>query len=340
MKNRNKLVTSLIIGASIVASFGTAFALYENFEDDGKINIDIGSVDSHTDSKNFVKYTLGDAEFYKDSALENSVGSDKLSPDLNVVYVKVPLGFEYNENCTVAQQESMIGRFSSTVTINNALIGKGVVVSANLTGYGDKTTYFTTNKTINLYKTNGVLGSEVSSVSSFIDTAITASGISCVFKLDFSAAIKADTYISSGLTELTKAFDISLSWVPYSSSLEDFDTNLKPSAYIRGDNSDWQSLEDYQMVPNMEHEANEVEWKYKLLKGFTSIKVFDELDTVINNYGWIPLRGYGEDSGLTCETGGNAILDKDTSYDIFYVRNANPDSGGKRGFWVNKSAKQ
>lgn len=340
MKNKNKLVTSLIIGTSIVASFGTAFALYENFEDNGKINIDIGTVDNHTDSKDSVKYTLGTAEFYKDSALANSVGSDKLSPDLNVVYVKVPLGFEYNENCTVAQQESMIGRFSSTVTIDNALVGKGVVVSANLTGYGDETTYFTTNKTIDLYNTNGKLGSEVSSVSSFIDTAITASGISCVFKLDFSAAIKADTYITSGLTELTKAFSISLSWVPYSSSLEEFDVNLQPTAYIRGDNSDWQSLEDYQMVPNIGHKGNEVEWKYKLLKGFTSMKVFDELDTVINDNGWIPLRGYGDDSGLTCETGGNATLNKDTSYDIFYVRNADPDENGKRGFWVNKSAIQ
>lgn len=340
MKNKNKLVASLIIGASIVASFGTAFALYQNFEDDGKINIDIGTVDSHTDSKDAVTYTLGAAEFYKDSTLENSVGSEKLSPDLNIVYVKVPLGFKYNDGSTVAQQESMIGRFTSTVTIDNALIGKGVKVSANLTGYGETTTYFTTNKTIDLYKSNGTLGAEVSSVSGHVDTAVTASGISCVFKLDFSAAIKAEDYITSGLTEIEKAFNISLSWVPYSSTLSDFDKNLTPTAYIRGDNSDRQSLEDYQMVPNIEHEGDEVEWKYKLLKGFTSMKVFDSLDTVINDNGWVPLRGYDATSGLTCELGGNATLNKETSYDIFYVRNANADREGRRGFWVNKSSVQ
>lgn len=340
MKNKNKLVASLVIGASIVASFGTAFALYENATNGGKIDIGIGSVESHVDSDDKVTYIIGATKLYKDEALETEVAStDKLSPDFNKVYLSIPLSFEYAENNkTASAQDTVLGRFSTTVTIDDKLAGKGVVAHASLKGYkkanadgAEQVTYFTENKMSDFF--NSTFGESEKTITKFIDTAVDKSSISCVMTLDFSTVLTADTFLD--LSEIEKAFSVSLSWSGYSSTYTDFDSNLVPTAYIRGDKSDWNSYEDYQMVPNINAAYNIVEWNYKLLKGFSKIKVYDENETVLGSK-WIYCKGVADNSGASIDSDSNAVLDKEKEYHVYYTRNETTD--GKKGFYVGVDA--
>ncbi len=333
MKKYNKLVISLVLGASVVATFGTAYALYTNKVNAKDYTIGIGSVESHTDSTDEVTYKLGTVKAYKADTLADTdaINADtKLSPEVNKVYLKVPLTFEYGKTETTSAQDSVVGRFKVDVTVDEkiAKITDGAKVEAKLVGYqqnGNTDTYFTANKLSNFF--TGTFSSEKKTLSGFIDTAVDKTSIYSVITLDFSTAFNDTNYLN--VAELTSAFSVSLSWSAYSTSMEDFDTNLIPSAYVRGDKSDWKSLEDYAMVPNINAQYDIVEWQYKLLKGFSKIKVFDANETKLNDNGWIKCKYV---DGATKESDGNATLDKTKSYTVYYTRNE--DVTDKQGFSV------
>ena len=340
MKKYNKLVVSLVLGASVVATFGTAFALYKNVEGAKDYSIGIGSVQSHTDSDDNVTYKIGTLAAYKDDALSNAYGeNEKLSPDSSKVYLKVPLSFEYKKTETTSAQETAVGRFSVSVTVNDkiAAITDGAKVEAKLVGYNkvtkdgsEQVTYFTSHKLDNFV--TGTFGSDKKTITGFIDTAVDASSIYCVVTLDFSSACStADNYLA--VAEVEKAFTASLSWSPYDASkMSDFDTNLIPSAYVRGDKSDWKSYSDYQMVPNINAAYDIVEWHYKLLKDFSKIKVYDANETVLSGGGWIKAK-----DGVATDSEGNATLNKDKSYNVYYTRNETYTY--KQGFYVEVASK-
>lgn len=333
MKKYNKLVVSLVLGASVVATFGTAFALYKNVEGAKDYSIGIGSVQSHTDSDDNVNYLIGTLAAYKDESLTTAYGTtDKLTPDNSKVYLKVPLSFEYTQSNTTSAQETALGRFSVSVTVDDkiAAIENGAKVEAKLVGYTkneNEVTYFTENKLSNFI--SKTFSNDSKTIDGFIDTAVDASSIYCVVTLDFSTACStADNYLK--VAEIQNAFSASLTWKPYDKAMTDFDTNLIPTAYIRGDASDWKSYADYQMVPNINAKYNIVEWKYKLLKGFSKIKVYDENETKLTDK-WIKAK-----TGVTTDSQGNAVLDKDTSYNIYYTRNET--YADKQGFYVESAS--
>ena len=343
MKKYNKLVVSLVLGASVVATFGTAFALYKNVEGAKDYSIGIGSVQSHTDSSDLVTYKIGTLGAYSDDTLTKELTKDdKLSPDVNKVYLKVPLSFEYSENLTQASaQNSVVGRFSVTVNVEDSLAKAGAKVSANLKGYDynprekkSVTTYFTKNKMDDFFNTT--YSETVTSVTKYIDTAIDASSIYCVVTLDFSSALTKENYLN--YAEITKAFDVSLSWSAYNSStISDFESDMKPNAYVIGDLTDWKDFEDYALVPNIwSSKTDYVEWQYEILKGFSLIKVHDlgtsETDKFISCRGTNSKTASQVDDGYGAY---NAKLNKDNGYTIYYVRNASGGVENPKGFWVN-----
>jgi hypothetical protein len=336
MKKMNKFVLGLAFTSIIVGSFGTAFALYKNTTNASDMSIGIGTVQSHTESTDNVTYKIGTTEMYSNEALTTKIESNaKLSPDLNKVYVKVPLSFEYGETKTTSKQDTALGRFKVKVEINESIAKKGATVGASLKGYSKATvdnaeydTYFTKNKMSDFFATT--YSETTTSVEKHIDTAVDASNIYCVITIDLSTALSESNFYD--VAEISNAFTVTLNWGGYDSSYTDFDSNLVPTAYIRGDLSDWKNLEDYQMVPNINAAYDIVEWKYKLLKGFSKIKVYDSSETQLSTNGWIPCRGVDKDSGATKETDGNATLDKEKSYDIYYTRNETYTD--KQGFYV------
>ena len=353
MNKKNKILLGIALTSGVVASFSTAYALYENKTNASDFSIGIGSIASHTDSKDNVTYKFGEIKTYSNEGLTTELGTTKLSPKQNKVYIKVPLSFEYGETQTTSPQNSALGRFSVTVDIENKLAYCGAKVSAQLKGYskgkgddGDdgslQETYFTTNKMIDFFgttysyqKDGNTVGnindveSGYTSVTKFIDTAVDAKNIYCVITIDFSSGLKDDCFFD--LADITNAYKVTLNWGQYKDTYSDFDSDLIPTAYVRGDLSSWKDLADYQMVPNINKAYNIVEWEYKLLKGFSKIKVHDSRETTLSST-WIPCRGFDNGAGVSKDSVGNAILDKSKSYHIYYTRNETYSN--KQGFYV------
>lgn len=357
MKKVNKLVLSLVLGVGVVGAFSASYALYQNKTSAQDFSIGIGEVQSYTDSNDTITYSVGTVAFkkYSSDKLVDWGDSDLLSPDLNKIVVQVPLSFKYsNSLSTAAPQDYALGRLSVSASINEN-IPFGTKVSAKLVGYSkagdskDQATYFTEYKMSNFLGTKGSDGkypSDVtfsskgaSAITGYIDTAIDASNIYCQIEYDFSSSITANNFYD--LAELDKAFEVSVTWNGYKSvydgeehdgtTYEAFDANLKPDAFIRGDLSNWEDFDDYRMVPNINHAGTDVEWMYKLLKGFSQIKVYDESSNTTNK--WIGCRGTNSKS-VSFSSDFNAVLTKKNSYNIYYVRNATSD----KGFWVDATS--
>lgn len=329
--------------------------MYQNKTGAQDFSIGIGEVQSYTESDDTITYSVGTVAFKKydsDGTLKGWDKNDLLSPDLNKIVVQVPLSFKYSDNLVAAApQDYALGRLSVSASINENIPG-GTMVSAKLVGYSkagdnkDQATYFTTNKMGNFLGTKGanekypenVTFSEkgASAITGYIDTAIDATNIYCQIEYDFSSSITANNFFD--LAELDKAFEVSVTWNGYKSvydgedhdgkTYEAFDTNLKPDAFIRGDLSNWEDFDDYRMVPNINHAGTDVEWMYKLLKGFSQIKVYDGSSNTTNK--WIGCRGTNSKS-VSFSSDFNAVLTKENSYNIYYVRNATSD----KGFWVD-----
>lgn len=350
MKKMNKFIVAASLTAGVVGCFGAAFALYKKAE--SPLNIGIGKVTTHGDSTAVINYSFGDGvTAYKDETLKNTISlkDNVISPEINKVYLKVPLQFKYTtEDANFTSQGTTVGRFSVTVDINEKVRTAGdVVVGAKLCGYTQNSdgldTYFNTVKSGEFFDTTFNKDTK-KAVTKYIDTAVDKTSIYCVISIDMSAAMTDDNYKYYDLVNELKtgnAFDVSLNWEGYKSTLTDFDTKLVPNAYVRGDYSDWGIREGYQMVPNIKGRVNigsddnnwewGVEWTYKILKNFSVIKVYDESDTLVNDSGWVYCRGVKEGSGATKEDNGNATLDSTKTYDIYYKRNCQKGTG----FWVD-----
>ena len=352
MKKVNKLVLSLVLGVGVVGAFSASYALYQNKTSAQDFSIGIGEVKSYTDSEDTITYSVGTVAFkkYSSDELVDWGDSDLLSPDLNKIVVQVPLSFKYSANLTAAAaQDYALGRLSVSASVNEN-IPEGTKVSAKLVGYSkagdnkDQATYFTENKMSNFLGTKGsdekypsdvtFSSKGASAITGYIDTAIDTSNIYCQIEYDFSASITANNFFD--LAELDKAFEVSVTWNGYKSeydgtTYEAFDTNLKPDAFIRGDLSNWEDFDDYRMVPNINHAGTDVEWMYKLLKGFSQIKVYDGSSKTANK--WIGCRGTNSKS-VSFSSDFNAVLTKENSYNIYYVRNATSD----KGFWVDATS--
>ncbi len=361
MKKTNKFILGAALTSGVIACFGSAFALYKKLGND--VSIGIGSVKSHTDSSDVVTYKIGTPTVYKNSALGTDdvidLATAKLSPELNKLYVKVPLSFEYGTNLTTSAQDTAVGHLNVKVDIDSAIAAKGTTVTANLTGYKKENdtadTYFTKSKMDNFFATADystlTAGADgFVSQSGYIDTAVDASSISCLITIDMSSALTDDNFL--GLAEITKAFNVTINWSPYQTEAyatgESWtDAKLAPTAFVRGDRSDWQTMEDYRMVPNINAAKSKtvengteylVEWKYTLLKDFSTIKVYDSSETVLkDDAGWIYCRaGTYNAAGTPVDvSGGNAKLDKNSSYNVYYVRDQvyNADYN-QQGFYV------
>lgn len=359
MKKTNKFILGAALTSGVIACFGSAFALYKKLGTD--VSIGIGSVKSHTDSSDIVTYKIGTPTTYKNSTLDDDDVIDlttaKLSPELNKLYVKVPLSFEYGTNLTTSAQDTAVGHLNVKVDIDSAIAAKGTKVTANLLGYSstDGDTYFTKSKMDNFFATadySTLTAGEDGFVSQsgYIDTAVDASSISCLITIDMSSALTDDNFLD--LAEITKAFNVTINWSPYQteaySTGESWtDAKLAPTAFVRGDRSDWQTMEDYRMVPNIDAAKSKtvdgatdylVEWKYTLLKDFSTIKVYDSSESVLkDDGGWIYCRGgtYDEAGTAVDVTGGNAKLDKNSSYNVYYTRDQvyNADYN-QQGFYV------
>ena len=346
MKKKNKFLLGAAFACGVVASFGSAYALYLNNSSAGDISIGIGSVATHTDSTtDTLTYSIGDVVAYKDSVADGNaieLSTAKLSPSLNKVVLKAPLSFSYSYSANVksaSAQDYAVARVSVNVTIDKTLAAiktekdnaDTVKVSAQLAGYqkasvtnnGTTTledTYFTTNKVADFISSTTSADDSGNTVySGTLDTAIDASSIYCLITIDMSSTITAANFLS--LAEITSAFKVTLDLGSFDTSATD--ANLTPSAYIRGDRSDWKSFTDYRMVPNVNHAGNEVEWTYKLLNGFSMIKVYDENNT---SGAWVSCRGTNA-TGCTAQSDGNASLKNNRSYDVYYTRNAASNPG-------------
>lgn len=341
MNKKTKLALGTALTCGVIATFGSAFALYKNAEE--PIKIGIGSVSGHTDSKDNVTYKIGEITAYQNDYTGDStkdvtveLADKKLSPDLNKIVLKAPLSFEYDSSFNGSKQDYAVGRVSVTVKIDSKIIEKGVSVTANLGGYsknGNSDTYFTLNK-INNFFTKATFSSTSTEITNYIDTAIDASNIYCLVTIDMSTALSADNFLA--LSEIDEAFKVDFNWSPYSETMTNFEADLKPTAYIVGDATDWQTnYGDYQMVPNINKPSSKVEWTYKLLKGFKEIKVYDSQETVFTNH-WVSCRGTDAD-GVSQTTDGNAkFTDPSAGYEIYYVRNGDKAKVDK-GFWVSPS---
>ncbi len=360
MKKSNKFVLGLALTAGVIGCFGTAFALYENKTNAEDKTITIGSTEGHADSSDKVTYKIGTMEFYKDEECSTNnkfAESDKLSPNLNKVYVKVPLSFEYSsDNKTVSPQDSVLGHLNVKVDVVEKIANLGTTVTAKLKGYnkgiGDSDasveTYFTANKMADFFLGDG--GAQVDyknltessgyrTRNASIDTAIDKNNIYCVVGINMSEALTADNFFK--LAEISDAFKVTVNWSPYQTTAyangETWrDENLIPTAYVRGDLSDWESKDDYQMVPNINGAYNIVEWEYRLLKGFTRIKVFDAKETECSTDGWIYCKGFKEGSGASILDNGDVKLDSTKYYKVYYKRNETTE--GKKGFYVDSDS--
>lgn len=357
MKKANKFILGAALTSGVIACFGAAFATYKKLDSD--INIGIGEVKGHTDSSDVVTYKIGTPTTYKSNTYEEADKIDlttaKLSPELNKLYVKVPLSFEYGTNLTTSAQDTAVGHLNVKVDIDSAIAAKGTTVTANLMGYskdGTAETYFTTTKMDNFFSDKNYNDSELTAVdgfisqSGYIDTAVDASSISCVICIDMSSALSDTDKAFLDLANITKAFKVTINWSPYQKTAYStgeswMDEKLAPTAYVCGDRSDWQTMEDYRMVPNINasktNDSSEylVEWKYTVLKDFSVIKVHDAKETVYGDT-WLRCRGGHLKNGtnVTIDDYGNATLDSTDSYNVYYTRNATSD----QGFWVDSTS--
>ncbi len=350
MKKKNKFILGTALTAGVIGCFGTAFALYK--KDAGDVEISIGKITSHADSTAVIDYSLAGITTYSaydESNSENNVAIDlsttKLSPTYNKIYAKVPLSFSYStEDANFTSQEAVVGRFSVTVDIAEAVRKAGdVKVSAALKGYGSTDTYFTRNKVSDFFDTT--YNSETATATKYIDTAVDKSSIYCLLTIDMSSSLTDDKFFDlTNTLNGANAFDVKLNWEPYKNQT-DFDGNLVPNAYVRGDYSDWQIREGYQMVPNIFGSKTNakgyplIEWQYKILKNFTTIKVYDSvIDATNDDNCWVACRGGKKDAKGNSvipdgDMSGNATIYSDNSYDIYYVRYADKDED--KGFYVD-----
>ncbi len=346
MKKKTKLALGAALACGVVASFGSAYALYVNNSSAGDIDIGIGSVATHTDSTtDALTYSIGDVVAYngsvEDENVINDLSSAKLSPSLNKVVLKVPLSFSYSASLSSASaQDYAVARVGVNVTIDKTLAAikdkdndnkDTVKVSAQLAGYQKASvtnngtasledTYFTLNKVADFISATTSTDDSGNTVySGTLDTAIDASSIYCLITIDMSSTITETNFLS--LAEISSAFKVTLDLGSFDTSTSD--ANLIPSAYIRGDRSDWKSFTDYRMVPNVNHAGNEVEWTYKLLNGFSMIKVYDENNT---SGAWVSCRGTNT-TDCTVQSDGNAKLNNKLDYTVYYTRNASSDPG-------------
>ena len=331
MKNKHKFLLSLALSAGVIATFGASYALYKNASKALPFNITIGDIQTHTDSQKNLNYSIGTISSFKyDNGSWAEWGDDKLNPTYNKVKISVPLSFEYDSGFTF-KQKYVSGTFSVSVSLNED-IPTGTKVSANLTGYSEvdsapTTNYFISGKQGDFFNTTFSQGD--SAVTKYIDTAIDSSHIKCEIILDFSTSITEDNFLD--LAELDSAYNVTLNWGVYDATgRSDADTNLKPDAYIVGDMSDWDMYEDYALVPNLASSKTVVEWMYTGLKGASLVKVRDLSSTISWNDSddatWVGCR-----NATFKQDNGNAKIDKDTSYDVYYLRNYEAE----KGFWIH-----
>ena len=345
MKRSNKLILSLALGSTVVATFGTAFALYKSGFNDSK-TITIGTVHTNADTEGTIHYIINTptSTYYKwDSGTDTGsevAGATALSPDVNRVMINAGLSFEYESGYSGAKQLTTVGRFTVTVALNEK-IPEGTNVYARLKGYDSvvtqgTSTYFTENKQSDFLKEETIAQGSTA-VSGYIDTAVEVSGISCDITLDFSNSITDANFLD--IAELTNAYNVTLKWEPYSSTLSEFDSNLVPNVGIRGDKASWaENLEAYVMVPNIRSAAEKdstkkVEWYYKGLTGFNLAKVYDGgLDSP-----WIGCRGTDATRASVTEDGNANIkfTNLENKYDVYYVRGGTDTDDV--GFWVSNN---
>ncbi len=344
MKKYNKLILSLVLGAGVVATFGASYALYKNIENAEDKTITIGSVLSRGETTGNVNYSFDTVKSYiydvsNTSFVDLDTAEQKLSPMYNQIKIVAPLTFAYESSVSAFEQSYALGRLSVSISIDKALPA-GTKAYAYLTGYsgsddGSTTnTYFYTNKRQDFFNTTFTTSTDESSnptntlVSKFIDTAIPKTGISCEIVIDFGDSITSSNFLN--LAELSSAYNVTLNWGGYKSSYTDFDTNLIPTAYIAGTHSNWEDWQQYELVPNVVHAGNEVEWMYTKLTNSSLLKIHD-----VYKNSWVAYNDSGSNN-VSIASDGNVSVDKVISYDLYYTRGSGSDNSGYK-FYIGKS---
>ncbi len=297
MRTKNKILLGIAATSGVVASFGAAFALYNNTKNADEFNIGIGSVKSITSSTDEVKYKIGTISTYSDEECKTSVTSPKISPDLKKVYVKVPLGFENPGNRTdtnSVNQDYATCTLKVEIKANEKLVDLGnVKATAKLQGYstlatnGDvNSTYFSEYKQSNFVdntfsSTDGKFDSTTNTITRYIDTGIDKdSTVYCVIGLDLSSALD-DTNMNSSdstknflsLANLSGAFSITL-------SLGEYDDGTGTSTRIKDDGEN-----DTKVVRDIDTNLNPDLWITGDKNGWKS-------DEINNDYQLVPnLKG-------------------------------------------------
>lgn len=306
---------------------------------------------------------------YSDDALTKSWDTDqKLDPTHNKVYIKAPISFYYTydtgETALTAgsEQSYAAGTLKVQIDVEETIAKKGAVVSAKLGGYTVDATnnnnqaidstnnYFAAtkeknfiNKTFTESDDSAAAGSSFITETGYVDTGVdNLGGQYCLVTLDFSSVIKDENDAFLDVSNITNAFTVTFNWGNYlvtdgtkTRTKDDgnLDENLNPDVFIRGDKSSWKDFNEYRMVPNLKKtgtNTDKVEWMYSGLTGFSKAKVHDKNDT--SDSGWIKCRNDDTVDGVT-NTNGDAVLNKDKSFDVFYTRGLeNTDT--EFGFWV------
>ena len=327
MKNVKKVILPLILGAGVVSIFGSTFALYKNKENAGDKTITIGSVKTIGEADGKVNYSFGDTKSYIYDVTEKSyveLGDHKLNPDFNQIKLNMPLTFAYDSSLTAYKQPYAVGRLSVKISIDKALPAD-TKAYAYLQGYdkvGGENTYFYNNKRSDFFNTTFTADSSKNTeVTKFIDTAIPESGITLEIVIDFSTSITSSNFLN--IAELTSAYTVTATWGGYKETYTNFDSNLIPKVYVAGSHSSWDDLAQYEMVPNVAHTNNKVEWMNQNLTGSALMKIHDATKS-----SWVTCTDAGNSgASQTGDGNNNVVLDVKSTYNLYYSRGEDNNNG-------------
>lgn len=315
-KNIKIILASTIAAVGVAASFGGAFALYTNGAN--KAEFSIGTY-KHT-SSGTVTYQIGD--------INNSLGSDKLSPEHNSVLFKAPLGGYYSDD--IPNQDFIYGNLRVDLTIP-AAIKDTTRWCVYVDGY-DEGSYWdshfdirrlTEDAGINI---NPVVGTKNSvnkdvAVNAKKDpTVINRTGKAqpedptpqelnqwVVVYVDFSEALTEASFKT--LAESNFSLDIYFQGVS-----EDCERPV-----VIGDGNDWnKDAVEYAMVPNIKN--TNWEWGLQNLTGFSKMIIRVRVDGTDDGDYYVKAyynSEHPEEHQSDRDGDGNLLLDSEKTYHVY-----------------------
>ena len=262
--NKGKLLGVLVAAAGVVASFGSAFALYtKNVAD---VSLDIGKAAGYA-ATGTVNYTINgdtgeDIEIepvMKDTSDENYPDdpvAKKFDLEHKALVYNFELGAQYGED--VVAQDYVAGNLSVTLEDVNANLLNKIKVSMWLDGYkyyqdGDKTvasygaaTYGGQFKSGGVDINNTVITASTLTVDAKDIVVRTANADKQTFHVYLELL---DDNLLMDMNEATDLWDLSVSWGQPSVGFE--------RAYVGNTKALWQDSDDFVMAPNIDARESE-----------------------------------------------------------------------------------